>query len=85
MNTLSKLSSLSAKEEDKHEKRVAANSSVNFAHLTDQEQLQRYRNMLKEYNDLKKQVKHKEEEDKYEPPPLMKPFRAREEREFLAA
>ena len=37
------------KEGIKSEKRVAANSSVNFAHLTDKEQVLRYKNMLKEY------------------------------------
>ena len=33
-------------DEDKSQLRVAANSSVNFAHLTEKEQVQRYKNML---------------------------------------
>ena len=37
------------KESNRSERRVAANSSVNFAHLTDEEQVLRYKNMLKEY------------------------------------
>ena len=44
------------------EKRVDANSIVNCSPLSEEELVQRYRNMLIECNQLKKQVKLKEQE-----------------------